>query len=558
MPSGLSELISKGTDDIFLTGTPEITFFKTIYRRYTEFSMENIEIPFNGDVFFGNTVSLTVPHIGDLLHKMYLKIKIPQISFTRNVSLQSDSLLNTYRQYYTYVKTFMKMNIEAYRIAYEISLADNIIYSSEIVSALTVFFGDYTATYDATIALITDINTLVSTAFELTDINTIVSNHITDAGTTPKEIIMEEIRVAVQFSKRFQKEFFDLVNTEQEVITTSNSEYLKFAWISNLGFSIVDYVDLIIGGKSISKHTADWLYIWYSLTRNIHLDSLFDKMIGNVSELTSFDRNVKPEYTLYIPLQFWFNRVASLALPIISIQHSDVQIDLKLKNFEDVAYIEDGSFIKLPNVNQDLYLSDLTSEDGITLEASLMIDYIYLGRDERIKFATTKHEYLIDQVQELEFNNLSDNKIQFDLEFNHPIKELIWIGRQESKTYNPYGYHLNNWFDYEVDSSNSLIQYSSINFMGEDRTITADNIYFNSVIPYSTHTNIPPRGINVYSFALYPEKEQPSGHVNLTRIDKKMIELEVDNSENYTIKLFARNMNIIRFINGMVYTAYVL
>ena len=67
MGGGLMQLVAYGAQDIYLTGNPQITFFKVVYRRHTNFSMESIKQTFDGTVGFGNTVSATISRNGDLV-----------------------------------------------------------------------------------------------------------------------------------------------------------------------------------------------------------------------------------------------------------------------------------------------------------------------------------------------------------------------------------------------------------------------------------------------------------------------------------------------------------
>ena len=72
MGGGLMQLVAYGAQDIYLTGNPQITFFKVVYRRHTNFSMESIEQTFNGTVGPSARLTATVSRNGDLVHKMYL------------------------------------------------------------------------------------------------------------------------------------------------------------------------------------------------------------------------------------------------------------------------------------------------------------------------------------------------------------------------------------------------------------------------------------------------------------------------------------------------------
>lgn len=75
---GLMQLVAYGAQDIYLTGNPQITFFKVIYRRHTNFSMEAIEQVFNGTADFGKKVSCTISRNGDLMYRVYLQVTLPE------------------------------------------------------------------------------------------------------------------------------------------------------------------------------------------------------------------------------------------------------------------------------------------------------------------------------------------------------------------------------------------------------------------------------------------------------------------------------------------------
>ena len=80
MGGGLMQLVAYGAQDIYLTGNPQITFFKVVYRRHTNFAMESIQQTFAGSVGFGNRVSCTVSRNGDLVHKVYLEVDVKKVS----------------------------------------------------------------------------------------------------------------------------------------------------------------------------------------------------------------------------------------------------------------------------------------------------------------------------------------------------------------------------------------------------------------------------------------------------------------------------------------------
>jgi len=136
------------------------------------------------------------------------------------------------------------------------------------------------------------------------------------------------------------------------------------------------------------------------------------ELFDNTSEV------LLPEYTLYIPFQFWFCRNYGLALPLIALQYHEVRIDLHL---EEISKLMVWTGHAPPHLHNWLFR-----------DASILIDYVYLESGERRKYAQLGHEYLIEQVQFSgeENVNINHNSItnhhKFKLNYNHPTKELIW------------------------------------------------------------------------------------------------------------------------------------
>ena len=88
MGGGLMQLVAYGAQDIYLTGNPQITFFKVVYRRHTNFSMEAIEQTFNGSADFGKRVTCTVSRNGDLMHRVYLQVTVPSVNVAADASFR--------------------------------------------------------------------------------------------------------------------------------------------------------------------------------------------------------------------------------------------------------------------------------------------------------------------------------------------------------------------------------------------------------------------------------------------------------------------------------------
>ena len=115
---------------------------------------------------------------------------------------------------------------------------------------------------------------------------------------------------------------------------------------------------------------------------------------------------------IYTPLQFWFNRNPGLALPLIALQYHEVKINITTAGANAGAAVTD--------------CVELNGAGTTTLDTfELWADYIYLDTDERRRFAQVSHEYLIEQLQ---IQNVSTAATNITLNFNHPVKELIWAG----------------------------------------------------------------------------------------------------------------------------------
>jgi hypothetical protein len=79
MGGGQLQIVTYGTQDIYLTGNPQVTHFKTVHRRHTNFAIESIMQPFNTSGGFGKIVSATLSKQGDLVHTMDLRVKLPAV-----------------------------------------------------------------------------------------------------------------------------------------------------------------------------------------------------------------------------------------------------------------------------------------------------------------------------------------------------------------------------------------------------------------------------------------------------------------------------------------------
>ncbi len=561
------QIVSYGSQDLYLTGTPEITYFKIVYRRHTNFAMETHKIQFDDTVGFGTTNIATVDKIGDLMYDCYLEIEIPEISFKRRIRDDSCEDHKEAINNYELLQSFMSINRQVYVEAKEIFMAENndATAAADMKNKANDIFNDpmHATTINDFKDLLLNTTLNILFIYEELSIQEIFNNIISN----DKDIFFNAMKVGIDKSIKVQKVFFYEMIHKRTICEDSLNDNLKFAWVERLGHAIIEEIEVKIGGQKIDKHLGEWINIWYELTANRDNQVNYFKMIGNVPKLTTFNRKGKPAYKLTVPLQFWFCRHNGLALPLVALEYHDVTFHVKFRNFTDVSFIEDNKTIFISETSENLFLEEVPDELNININAHLLINYIYLDRPERRKFAQSSHEYLIDQLQFLEFRNIKTPHLRCVLNnFVHPCKELVWIAMKERYTQNIDGHTQTRFDNYSVSDENkgNIIIFSNIWFHSYTRVIKLNGDYFNYVQPYEAHSTTPSDGINVYSFAITPEEFQPSGSANLGRLSNILLLLDFDpilfpddnEPEPLRIIVFARTTNILRFINGMAGAAY--
>lgn len=404
MSGGLMQLVAYGAQDAYLSGNPQVTFFKVVYRRHTNFALESIEQTFAGSVDFGRKISATISRNGDLIHKTYLQVELPALTGT---------------------------------------------------------------------------------------------------GTQ--------------------------------------------AWVRNIGHVLIKEVDIEIGGQRIDRHYGQWLHIWQELTQTKEHEEGYNVMVGNTDELTTEAASI-PSRTLYIPLQFWFNRHVGCALPLIALQYHEVKINIEFRPFSE-CYASSAGVVTVPTLSA----------------ASLWVDYIFLDTDERRQFAQIGHEYLIEELQFGGAESFSQTSVRQRLNFNHPCKELVWVSQLDTNVQSVADADgaANRWTDFTNNGAGPApyagtdpVVDAKLQLNGHDRFATRKAGYFNLVQPYQHHTRIPSTGIYVYSFALKPEDHQPSGSVNMSRIDNATLQLTMGSAASMKLYTYVTNYNVLRVMSGLAGKAY--
>jgi hypothetical protein len=347
---------------------------------------------------------------------------------------------------------------------------------------------------------------------------------------------------------------------DRDTAASGGNGYLNYT--NNTGHALVKQCEVEIGGQMIDRHYSQWLDVWNELTDHDESEWIgLNKHKTKVAYLQSKTRVTADDITntrLYVPLQFWFCRNPGLALPLIALQYHEVKVKI---TFEEVG--------NLAIENHDDDESDFAAGTQAKATAgagntfNLWCDYIYLDTDERRRFAQVSHEYLIEQVQ---YENKSGGSM--DLNFNHPVKELIWAGIRGSVADHAGETNADDLYQ-RAKLSNAVTDTFQLKLNGHDRFKERDSRYFTRTQIWEHHTgygdtqisagtssssNIVTDTIAVYSFALKPEEHQPSGTCNFSRIDNA--QLVQGGTSAVAVNVYAVNYNVLRIMSGMGGLAY--
>jgi hypothetical protein len=619
MGGGLLQLVAYGAQDVYLSGNPQITFFKVAYRRHTNFSMESIEQTFNGVANFGRRVTCQISRNGDLIHRMYLQVGLENASWeekayaglalVKSVELEIGGQ-RIDKQYGDWMYIWNELTLDGNKregfddmvggsggigkavaapVAQTVPNGEVDDATGENSTIHAIVETDNTNITDGTLhtkiqelsALLNDIalpsaaNTAVVNVITLVNsITTAIDLEINDtvdskfSGATNAVNAMEKlkkIQTALSNAKDTVKAKIIAINS----ITTTSSP-TEESLIQNVEAAF-NAVDLAL--EKAASETAGVLYVR-------RLKSLASDYKAAAFNAYNADKVKK---TLYIPLEFWFCRNPGLALPLIALQYHEVKVNLELNTASEVG-IKYPTYVVSPHpadttgmgpsvvtVTGNLATPPVTIDAPKMTVAALWVDYVFLDTDERRRFAQLSHEYLIEQLQFTGEENVAGSSNKIKLNFNHPVKELVWVMQQSASPFGCYddsGSKSNGEATPAAESNGyvrtgmNLTESANIQLNGHDRFSVREGKYFNRVQPFQHHTNVPSnKGINVYSFALKPEEHQPSGTLNFSRIDSAILSVKaMSKSAAYLnpskIRVYAVNYNVLRVMSGMGGLAY--
>ena len=363
----------------------------------------------------------------------------------------------------------------------------------------------------------------------------------------------------------------DLLKTLSLKVTLPEINTPSVCYIESAGHALIDYVDLIIGGKVVQRLTSDYLQIYSEHFVTQTKQDALEELIGKFPERTAFRRVSNPlivarnalgnteDISFFVDLPFYFYNNPELAIPLCAIDLQEVEVEFNLRKAQDMVIKINGEY------------GDITGETLNIKDFQLCTEVVYLDCEERIKIRKTKRDYLITQIQENIFDiGVGVNTGKFKLDFVNPVKELYFVVQRQGTTGD--GVSEGNFvtlFDYDntlEETGNKYILYENLDHLkltldGQE-IITEDtgNMVFLKAVQAAIHHSKTQliRRFYSYSFALQPEEWYPTGQVNFSLVKEQLLDLSLTPCVDYArqVRVYAVNYNILRVGEGTAKTIF--
>jgi hypothetical protein len=304
-------------------------------------------------------------------------------------------------------------------------------------------------------------------------------------------------------------------------------------WTDALGYAIFkDAIELEIGGVVVDKLYPHFLNMWDEVSNHSKFNGR-NLMLLKSDLFASGKRNATKTTNLIIPLEFWFCKQYSSALPLLSMAYQDIKISFKFRNFSELIHY-DGS----------------EPESVPILQSSVIAEYIYLDDIILNQFKNQTHTYIIEQIQynSDEIIPSASSIYNSSLKFNNPVKEFIFACVQKSSI------DTNNHFAYSNSLDDSaLIDEISLSFEGSRKYEFLPEVYYRTVLPDSAHSVVPIKYIYYIPFSIRPEENQPFGSLNASRFDDIILSFKLPNNNPTSyLYTFALTYNIVKIEKGVL------
>jgi hypothetical protein len=534
MGGGLMQLVAYGAQDVYLTGNPQITFWKVTYRRHTNFAMESIEQTFNGQADFGRRVTCTISRNGDLAYRTYLQVTLPEIN-----QAMANSTGGVYARWLDnpgeQLVSQVEVEIGGQRI--DRQYGDWMHIWNELTQAAEQSRG-----YDAMIGQTTQLTYITDPSF-----NNVDGPCESDAPRqvcAPRNALPETtLYVPLQFwycrNPGLALPLIALQYHEVK-INLDIRPIDECLWaVSNLECA---------AGAAAPKVTA--AYAQSLVAASLYVDYVF----LDTDERRRMAQN--PHEYLIEQLQFTGDEsVGSSSNKIkLNFNHPCKELVWVVQPDENVDYCASlecsQSLFKLLGAQPFNYTDALDalppaihafgSKDSVTNATGTG----FIGADGIFQQAAPGE------------GATASGSWAGATEPNFQVDDADVVGVSDAGTFvlSETALNMHCW------GQNPVVT-AKLQLNGQDRFSEREGTYFDLVQPFQHHTRNPSTGVNVYSFALRPEEHQPSGTCNFSRIDNATLQLVLSNStvegtKTAKVRVYATNYNVLRIMSGMGGLAY--
>ena len=547
------QLVAYGAQDVYLTGNPQITFWKVTYRRHTNFAMESIEQTFNGQADFGRRVQCTVSRNGDLAYRTYLQITLPEIN-------QDDAAATTEGNYARWLDcpgeqmiSMVEVEIGGQRIDRQygdwMHIWNQLTLTSEQESGYHKMVGQTSQLTYLTDPHFADVATACGAA------------DVPEAVCAPRNALPETtLYVPLQFwFCRNPGLALPLIALQYHEVKIN----IEVRPLDECLFAVSGVDNASNGTKKVTNAyakslVAASLYVDYvfldtderrRMAQNPHeylieqLQFTGDESIGSSSNKIKLNFNhpckeivwvVQPDMHVAYCDSFLAGRLMHRAL------------GAQPFNYTDAVDALPDSILAFGSSGQSRGDNNVVDQSGLFAD-TLSIDIsggVYNGNPGGSGAGTNQ--------EDLSYTG-ADNS---DVSLNGAIRGKVSNGLTDAGVFvlAETALNMHCWGENPVVTA-------KLQLNGQERFSEREGTYFDLVQPYQHHTRNPDTGINVYSFALRPEEHQPSGTCNMSRIDNATLQLvlstnAIGGDNTAKVRVYATNYNVLRVMSGMGGLAY--
>ena len=515
MAGGLMQLVAYGAQDVFLTGTPEITFWKVSYRRHTNFAMESIEQTFSGQADFGRRVTCTISRNGDLAYRTYLQVTLPEINKSMGTSE------NIHARWLDFVgeQLIAQVEVEIGGQRIDRQYGDWM----HIWNQLTLS-KEQQAGYYKMIGHTTQLTYLTHPDYANVA-GPCASTGAPNQVCAPRNALPETtLYVPLQFwFCRNPGLALPLIALQYHEVKIN----IDFRPIGECLFA----VSALTGTGDLSVRAA---YQQSLVAASLYVDYIF----LDTDERRKMAQN--PHEYLIEQVQFTGDEsVGSSSNKIkLNFNHPCKELIWVVQPDANVDYC--NSLVAGETLFKTHGAQPFNYTDAIDSLPNTIAAYGGVG----ITTASDTDDYNLAGMT----NTGADNAAAAD---NEPSQGLSDAG---SFVLAETALDMHCWGENPVVTA-------KLQLNGQDRFSEREGSYFDTVQPFQHHTRAPDAGINVYSFGLRPEEHQPSGSCNFSRIDNAVLQLvlsagAVSGTATAKVRVYAVNYNVLRVMSGMAGIAY--